>query len=1221
LRAPSAFEMAVKRTLFQKHRRMIYDLGIQVNTLFIFIFVTFRLKRFLKENTITLKCGLLANLQRGEGCLMSPATQKRRLLGVSSPLGADTLLLQRFAGSEGLGRLFSFDLELLSDRRHDIDLDKVVGQPMTVRVQLPAGGERYFNGVVSSFVQTAVGRAASDEVYSSYRATLVPWLWLLTRTANCRIFQEMTVPDIIKKIFSEYGFSGFVEDKLTATYPTWEYCVQYRETAFNFVSRLMEQEGIYYYFKHENGKHLLVLCDSPGAHQPFPGYASIPFRPTREKATPAGHITDWAIGKTLQPGKYTHTDYNFKKPRTPMLEDPFSWPFSAIRRPHQHAELEIFDYPGEFRLAPEGDQYAKTRIEELQAQYEVGSGSGTSCGIAPGCTFAMKNSLRADQNRAYLVVAASYTASAAEYATGNPGGDDTFACSFSAIPADTSYRPPRNTPKPTIQGAQTAVVVGPPGEEIYTDEYGRVKVQFHWDREHAYGPDSSCWIRVAQSWAGKKWGILFTPRIDHEVVVEFLEGDPDQPIITGRVYNADHIPPYALPDNKTISTMKSYSSKGGDGFNELRFEDKKGKEQIFIHAQRNLDIRVRNNMYETNYGNREVRVGWEKDGQSGGHLNTLVRLDVNTHIKGGQYEQVEKDRNQTVEGAVVESYKKDQTTQVTGTRTLNAKEVVVEASDAISEKTGKLALEGSQEVGIKGGSVNVESSQGISLKCGGNFVTIDASGVCINGSMVKINSGGAAKPAAAAKSAQLPTIEQPVEARLADDGKTGLATGLKKPPTPARQRTKVALTPIKAPPYELSSSGFVGGSGGGGVGGGGGGGGSWGGGGAGTKPQVVNCIDIVYVLKDEETDGVRVSNESLVIEIAPASVFGGDTVSLQADKKCKCAGAQVTVGNVKATLGSPVKVNAWLLPELPWPRMLFSVPDATPKRMPVDVLCGQDGTTMRRGEIRVWPSNVVSVKVELHELAKKWPSVDKFIGSLASLLSKVTRRVIDPYKDTLVLETVAGKLSVKAPQISLEYEGQWKEYGAKKKESWPCYYYWKASLNVCLGAEFKVDALVAASVITGVGAPVVEVVNKVRAFLKMEDPLVYLTLDFEVNGAGTVGFEETRFGTLEIKGTGSLALGASLEVKELVEANLEASTSVYSSVTADKHAEDRFKVVFELFKWEGVQGKISFKVHIGKLFSFGFEESAQLIDGTDALINCTLPNEEKSAGEDGGGAW
>ena len=250
---------------------------------------------------------------------------------------------------------------------------------------------------------------------------MAPWLWLLTRTADCRIFQEMKAPDIIKTIFGDYGFGGFVEDKLTEAYRVWEYCVQYRETAFNFVSRLMEQEGIYYYFKHEKGKHMLVLCDSPGAHAPYPDYAEIPFRPTRKKAVPTGYISEWTIEKSIQPGMFKHTDYNFKQPRTPMLEDPFAWPFSPIQRGHKHADFEIFDYPGEFDLKPEGDQYAKARIQELQAAHEIGSGGGDTRGIAAGCKFTMKNHLRDDQNREYLVTSSSYRAATAEYETGVKG--------------------------------------------------------------------------------------------------------------------------------------------------------------------------------------------------------------------------------------------------------------------------------------------------------------------------------------------------------------------------------------------------------------------------------------------------------------------------------------------------------------------------------------------------------------------------------------------------------------------------------------------------------------------------------------------------------------------------------------------------------------------------------------------------------------------------------
>ena len=288
----------------------------------------------------------------------------------------------------------------------------------------------------------------------------------------------------------------------------------------------------------------MIRC---GAHEPYPKYKEIPFRPTREKAAPTGYISDWTIEKSIQPGMFTHTDYNFKQPRTPLLEDPFAWPFSPIQREHKHADFEMFDYPGEFDLTPEGEQYAKIRIQELQAAHEIGSGSGDTRGIAAGYKFTMKNNLRADQNdREYLVTSSSYKAATAEYKTGVAGGDE-FWCTFTAIPAEkpeTRYRAPRITPKPAVQGAQTAVVVGPPGDEIFTDKYGRVKVQFHWDREHNYEPKSSCWIRVAQTWASKKWGSIYIPRIGQEVIVDFLEGDPDRPIITGCVYNEDMMPPY-----------------------------------------------------------------------------------------------------------------------------------------------------------------------------------------------------------------------------------------------------------------------------------------------------------------------------------------------------------------------------------------------------------------------------------------------------------------------------------------------------------------------------------------------------------------------------------------------------------------------------------------------------------------------------------------------------
>ena len=691
---------------------------------------------------------------------MPHATQKHRFISIETPLGEDVLFLHDFTGTETLGRPFNFNLELLSEKKHDIDFNKIVGQNVTVRILLTEGGERYFNGYVSAFAQTAVGRAASDEIYSSYRATMVPWLWLLTRTADCRIFQEMKAPDIIKTIFGDYGFGGFVEDKLTASYRVWEYCVQYCETAFNFVSRLMEQEGIYYYFKHENGKHMLVLCDSPGAHDPYPGYADIPFRPKRKKAQPTGYISKWAIEKSIQPGKFMHTNYSFKKPRTPMLEDSFAWPFSQIQPGHQHDGFEVFDYPGEFDIASEGDHYAKARIEELQAPHEIGSGSGETRGVATGCKFTMKNHLRKDQNREYLVTSSSYTASTPEYITGSTGGSDEFLCVFSAIPAQTHYRAPRSTHKPTIQGAQTAVVVGPPGDEIFTDEFGRVKVQFHWDREHHYDPKSSCWIRVAQTWAGKKWGAVFTPRIGQEVVVSFIEGDPDQPLIVGSVYNKDQMQHYPLPGEKTKSYIKSNSSLGGAGHNEIRFEDKAGEEQVYIHAEKNMDVRVKNNSMERVIVDRNLIVGCEgKSGKVGDqkeevyrdkhlkvHRNQIEHIggditllvggidgpgNQDVHLKGTRKELIDKDAHLHIKGADAE--------QVDGSRSLT-----VGGSDQI--KVGaKQAVEAGQEIHLKAGmKVVIEAGMQVTLKGPGGFVDVGPAGVTIQGTMVLINSGGAA---------------------------------------------------------------------------------------------------------------------------------------------------------------------------------------------------------------------------------------------------------------------------------------------------------------------------------------------------------------------------------------------------------------------------------------------------------------------------------------------
>jgi type VI secretion system secreted protein VgrG len=492
--------------------------------------------------------------------------------------------------SEQLGGLFQLQLDLLS-QEPDIAFEDILGQDITVRLALPNNKKRYFNGYVSHF-----SHLGTYKDYQAYGATVQPWFWFLTRTADCRIFQERTVPDIIKSIFKDHGFSDY-EESLSGQYRTWQYCVQYRETDFNFVSRLMEQEGIYYYFKHENKKHIMVLSDSVCSHQPYPGYEQLPYYPPDENLRrERDHIYEWNVARGIQPGSYALNDFDFTRPKANIEVK------SAIQRSHARGAMEVYDYPGEYCETSHGESYARARIEELQKDHEQIQGQGNARGIAAGSLFSLTGYAREDQNREYLVVSATHQVESDAYATGpEAGGGPIYSCSFTVLESQQPFRPPRDTLKPAVQGPQTAIVVGPAGEEIYTDKYSRVKVSFHWDRYSQANENSSCWIRVAQVWAGKQWGGIYIPRIGQEVIVEFLEGDPDRPIITGRVYNNDNMPPYTLPANATQSGIKSRSSKGANAqnFNELRFEDKKGAEEIHLHGEKDWTIKIKNDKKQT----------------------------------------------------------------------------------------------------------------------------------------------------------------------------------------------------------------------------------------------------------------------------------------------------------------------------------------------------------------------------------------------------------------------------------------------------------------------------------------------------------------------------------------------------------------------------------------------------------------------------------------------
>ena len=584
-----------------------------------------------------------------------------RLMEISTPLDHDVLLFHGMHAREELSRLSEFQINLLSEK-DSINVDDILGKAVSVALELPKGGTRYFNGFVTRFsAGGTVGR------YHRYRAEVRPWLWFLSRTSDCRIFQEMTVPDIIKKVFADHKMADFSME-LTGSYKTRTYCVQYRETDLNFVSRLMEEEGIYYYFRHTKGHDTLVVTDSSSKHEPFSGCEKLPFIAPEKAARPdVDHIVNWDFSREVQPGVYAQDDYDFERPSVEIKTR------KVLTRSYTPSDYEMFDYPGRYLQSGDGQQLASVRIDEYGSQFETANAVTNARGLSVGCSLNVYGCPRADQNREYLVLLAEYDLEYGEYeSVPQPEGAD-YTCSFVAMSTKQQFRPRRLTPKPFVQGPQTAMVVGPGGDEIYTDKYGRVKVQFHWDRYGKQDQNSSCWIRVSSPWAGKAWGGISIPRIGQEVVVDFLEGDPDQPIIIGRVYNAEQMPPYELPANMTQSGVKSRSSKSGtpDNFNELRFEDKKGEEQVFLHAEKNQDIEVEND--ETHWVGHDRKKTIDNDESTNVKHDRTETVDNNETITihGNRTETVDKDETITIRGNRSENVSKDETITIDKNRTEN----------------------------------------------------------------------------------------------------------------------------------------------------------------------------------------------------------------------------------------------------------------------------------------------------------------------------------------------------------------------------------------------------------------------------------------------------------------------------------------------------------------------------------------------------------------------
>jgi type VI secretion system secreted protein VgrG len=570
---------------------------------------------------------------------------------VATSLGDETLMLAGLTGHEALGRPFEYELDLFSlDGK--ISLKDIIAQPVTVQIELQEGKYRFINGLVTRF-----GCIGASGRHTHYRATLRPWLWLLTRHTDCRIFQNETVPDVILKVFRDAGFSDF-DKNLSRSYRPWEYICQYRESSFNFVSRLMEQEGIYYYFKHEDGKHTLYMTDSYAGHQTQEGYEEVPyFPPYPGEQRERDHIDGWRVTQEIQAGRFSLNDFDFKKPKSDLQ--------TALNAPDNKSDFEIYDYPGEYEKQSDGEAYNRVRMEQATSEYEVAEGQGNARGLVVGALFKLKDLPRDDENQEYLVTQATFSLDTGEFeSTHRTGAKVTYRVSCQVLKSSTPFRPARETPKPEITGPQTAIVTGGTGDEIYTDQYGRVKVKFPWDRTPEKNEKSSCWVRVSQVWAGAKWGAMHIPRVGQEVVVEFLEGDPDRPLITGRVYNATTMPPYDLPDNKTQSGIKSRSTKGGtsQNFNELRFEDKKSEEQVYFQAEKNLDTLVKNDETHTVKANRTKSVS--------GNENASIGGDRSKTVTGNETNAINQTRTTTVTLADTQNYLATRTTTVTAVDTL-----------------------------------------------------------------------------------------------------------------------------------------------------------------------------------------------------------------------------------------------------------------------------------------------------------------------------------------------------------------------------------------------------------------------------------------------------------------------------------------------------------------------------------------------------------------------
>ena len=645
---------------------------------------------------------------------MAEITQTDRLLKVSTVLPDDTLLIDSFWGQEGISQPFRLSVMLLADvqtnQDQQVDPNKLVGSSLTIDIELNGGGKRPLNGLIRSF--TKQGRR---DRFAVYRAEVVPWFSFLSLRTNCRIFQNKTVPDIISEVVKENGFAGVFRSDLTKSYTEWDYCVQYRESDFAFLSRLMEAEGIAYYFEHGDNKHTLVMADAPAAYKACPGQSTFLFDPEAGTGDFEDTINAWATEQQLLSGKWTARDFHLEMPDNTLQASEDSVFANDVNR-----GLEKYDYPGDYgkkfnapekrlgSVRPEGDKLVRIYMEGDEARHVVIEGAGHGRAMASGHTVTVDARGTSGIDGNWLVVAMSHSAlQHPDYLTEGRIGEG-YANTFNVIEASVQFNPLRTTPKPVVYGPQTAVVVDEnptPSEEIWPDKYGRVRVRFRWDRENK----SACWVRVGQAWAGQAWGYHWIPRIGDEVIVTFLEGDPDCPLIVGSVYNHNNMPPFALPDNKTQSGIMTRSSPhgGSQDFNMLRFEDKAGGEEIYVQAQKSLNTLVKQCESRTVGASRST---------------TIEQDDTRSVEKGNDSLTVKKgDRTVTIQ---------------TGNRSVE----VSQGNDSLKVTLGGISQEapaGTHKTTAM--QIELDGTAGIKLTCGASSIEMNPAMITITSPMVKIN--------------------------------------------------------------------------------------------------------------------------------------------------------------------------------------------------------------------------------------------------------------------------------------------------------------------------------------------------------------------------------------------------------------------------------------------------------------------------------------------------